>query len=257
MTDHDCRIATTLDELVPPARKVTYDWERVLADANTQTQQRPGRWRRSRRRLMLTVAVVTLGLLVPVLAVGASQGWWFDHHQAHPGAPAPLDGAPQIIARGTWHGTLWAVIAYRSPPTGLVRMAAADGRILSSDAVSLALITGSLSNSPADDVSGAVQGQQGLTHGQHGGLVILSNYSSPYLAAGALAPDVARIKIILNPNPYPDGKTRTITPRLIPLASTIGHGIHAFVAAYPPKIGIDKILLYNDQGKLLKSLRWG
>jgi hypothetical protein len=59
--------------------------------------------------------VAAVALSVPLLAVGASSGWWF-FAEGH----APLPSCPVTVVRTvSWHGTNWTLSAYRSATDGV------------------------------------------------------------------------------------------------------------------------------------------
>ena len=86
--------------------------------------------------------------------------------------------------------------------------------------------------------------------------MIFSNWSfpQPAMIAGAVATGVARIEVVLNPYPYPTGSARTITPPL-KTSPLIGGGIHFFVVSYPANVGVNYIVLFSRNGKVIERLR--
>lgn len=68
-----------------------------------------------RRRIAVLVAIALVVLVVPLIAVGATQGWWFSHV---PGAPKPVGGIV-VVKAGHWNGVPWALTAYRTADANL------------------------------------------------------------------------------------------------------------------------------------------
>jgi hypothetical protein len=112
-------VSAVLDELVPRFEDGQGDWERVVADAGAAAPTarvqvaRRARWL-TRRRLAL-VAVALAAIALPLVAVAASQEWWFFRTGA---APEPVTGV-SVITTGTWNGREWQLLAYRSSTDGI------------------------------------------------------------------------------------------------------------------------------------------
>jgi hypothetical protein len=103
MTDY---VSAVLDELVPRFEDERGDWERVVGRARRRRWITP-------RRLALIAAVVA-AIAVPLVAVAASQDWWFFRVGS---APVPVTDV-NVIRTGSWDGTSWHVTAYGSLRTG-------------------------------------------------------------------------------------------------------------------------------------------
>jgi hypothetical protein len=66
--------------------------------------------------LTLVIAVAAaVTLVLAMIAVGATQGWWFLQSG---GAPKPL-GSVDVVKTGSWNGHQWALTAYRSGTDGI------------------------------------------------------------------------------------------------------------------------------------------
>jgi hypothetical protein len=258
MTDHDPRVAAALNRLTPPVQDVRDEWERVIADARLADARRSPHTPRvtsSKRRLALITALVSVGLLIPVLAVGASRGWWFQSHIRQPWSadwPQPLSGAPAILATGHAQGSAWTGVAFISKRLFGPRV---EPRRRSGVSICFAMIVGSRSNPPQSSGCGQLYGMNATSIG---GWAAIANWSfpKPPVIAGAVAKGVARVKIILNPYPYYTGKAHTITAQLMS-APQVGGGIHFFTAPYNPNVGINSIVLLDKNGKILTRLRSG
>jgi hypothetical protein len=104
---------TAIDEIldgVAPAGGWVADWDDVL--------RRAGETRRTRamllsRRLVVALAVA-LAVLAPLVALAASNDWWFLGH----GAPTPAK-SPVVVRTGSWDGFDWQLVAYPSTTDGL------------------------------------------------------------------------------------------------------------------------------------------
>lgn len=68
----------------------------------------------SARRLAITAAIV-VAIAVPLVAVAASQDWWFLRFG---GAPVPVTDVT-IVKTGSWQGKAWQLAAYRSQTAGI------------------------------------------------------------------------------------------------------------------------------------------
>lgn len=104
-----------LDRLAPALTWVA-DWDDVLQRAD-EAQARSPRFRRrmfTRRRLIVAFAVL-VAVLVPLVALGAANDWWFFRFGA---APTPLS-APVVVKKGEWGGHPWQLVAYPSSTDGL------------------------------------------------------------------------------------------------------------------------------------------
>lgn len=69
---------------------------------------------RARRRI-LAVVVALLAVLIPVSAVPVVNEWWFFQFGE---APAPVTDVV-VVKSGTWDGTRWELVAYRSGTDGI------------------------------------------------------------------------------------------------------------------------------------------
>ena len=66
------------------------------------------------RRLVLALVVLAVAL-VPLVALGAANDWWFLRFG---GAPVPTT-APQVVQEGEWNGHPWQLTAFPSATHGL------------------------------------------------------------------------------------------------------------------------------------------
>jgi hypothetical protein len=84
------------------------DWADVLVRAGERGPRRllqP----RGRRRLVVALAALAV-VLIPIVAVGAANDWWFLRVG---GAFAPAR-APVVVQQGTWDGYAWELVSYVS-----------------------------------------------------------------------------------------------------------------------------------------------
>ena len=104
-------VGRLLEGYVPLRSGASSDWQDVL-DRARLVDGRPGREPRS---LLAVALVAAVALAVPLLAVGASSGWWFfaEGHAPHPNGPVT------VVRTVTWHGTNWTLSAYRSATDGV------------------------------------------------------------------------------------------------------------------------------------------
>lgn len=119
-------LGAVLDELVPRFEEERGDWERVLAEARlgagaagvrrarTETPNRHVSRQRSLRRLMI-IAAVAAAISIPLVAVAASQNWWFFRFGD---VPTPVTDVT-VVKTGTWDGIGWQLTAYRSATDGI------------------------------------------------------------------------------------------------------------------------------------------
>lgn len=131
MTDHDNIIQRALADLVPLRLERQPDWQDVMTRAGADGYSsgansggpsgeesratlgnRPGSQRsgsKRRGRMLILAVVVMIALTATVLAVGATQGWWFTD------APVPQPaGQVGTVSAGTWDGHDWQLVAYRA-----------------------------------------------------------------------------------------------------------------------------------------------
>jgi hypothetical protein len=127
-------ISLVLDELVPRLEDERGDWERVLADARlsgeaparTEMARRPtlAPWRALSRRQPLRslnsrrlaiIAAIAAAIALPLVALAASQNWWFFRFGE---APTPVTEV-SVVKTGSWEGKAWQLTAYRSSTDGI------------------------------------------------------------------------------------------------------------------------------------------
>jgi hypothetical protein len=96
-----------------PALPWEPDWANVLARAGERERHWPP-WLRAKRRLIVALAALA-AVLIPLVAVGAVNDWWFFKNGY---APTPTR-APVVVKVGTWDGHRWELVAYRSTTDGL------------------------------------------------------------------------------------------------------------------------------------------
>lgn len=112
---------TTVDELLnelAPAHGWSEAWPDVLRRAGehvrARPQDRPSRMQR--RRLLLTALVAVTVVTAPLVAVAASNDWWFLNHPDPLSAPAKT---PLVVKEGRWDGKGWDLVAYPNTQNGL------------------------------------------------------------------------------------------------------------------------------------------
>lgn len=254
MNADESRIVEILDEIHPPV-VVRFKWERVLSDASAQPLGHPRTRKLALPRLLAVTILVLLVVGTPVLAVGASRGWWFQAaHQPRWWAswPKPVTGAPAIIASGRAHGQPWTGVAFISRPAPASSRAAIRG-----NQICFAIILGSRSNPPQSSACGAVK-LRTTPRGQTLPLLGVAHWSiaEPPVIAGAVTAAATRVQVVLNPNPYPNGRKQTLKPSLnATLLARVG--VRLFVVSYPASVGIDYINVFDARGRLLEHRRFG
>ena len=103
-------IALALDALVPVFENERGDWERVIRDARRSDPRR-----RLPARPIVVLAALLAAILIPLVAVAASQEWWFFRFD---GAPSPATPVA-VVQEGVWDGKPWQLLAYRSTTDGI------------------------------------------------------------------------------------------------------------------------------------------
>ena len=68
----------------------------------------------TKRRLVVAFAALA-AVLVPLVALGASDDWWFSRSCGAPDPTAP----PEVVTEGEWDGHPWQLVAHRSATDGL------------------------------------------------------------------------------------------------------------------------------------------
>lgn len=96
-----------------PALPWQPDWANVLERADVRERRRPLRLR-GKRRLILIIAVLA-AVLIPLVALGAENDWWF---LKYGGAPTPIS-PPVIVKEGIWGSHPWELAAFPSTTEGL------------------------------------------------------------------------------------------------------------------------------------------
>lgn len=239
MADFDPALAAVLDEVLPLDGD-RGDWERVLADA-TQAAPRRRRivGRFSRRRLVVVVAAAVVAALIPLVAVAADQGWWFFSSSGVKAPPATSDVV--VVKRGSWHGTPWALAAYRTKRQGLC--------------------IGFTPNPPAGPApsptvwdqamfgcGAAVRGTPGLppTKTVHQLAFYSSVDSNSTAIEGATAADVTQVELL-----HADGSITKVPTIAAP--PDLHTGVRFFVAVFGPADAIRAITAIGKSGNVLET----
>jgi hypothetical protein len=125
-------VAGTLDALAPVQAFDPTDWDQVLSRAGMQDRQRRALMR---PRALLLVAVIVIGILIPLGTLGAADDWWFirlpiigqtvtistttesvpsSASSSSPSSPVPLAPAvtPATVKSGVWDGQSWELDAF-------------------------------------------------------------------------------------------------------------------------------------------------
>jgi hypothetical protein len=88
-----------------PALPWQPDWANVLERAGTHERRRLPQLR-AKRRLILVLAVLA-AVLIPLIALGGENEWWFlDGHAPTPTSP------PVVVKEGSWDVHPWELVAY-------------------------------------------------------------------------------------------------------------------------------------------------
>lgn len=114
---------TTLDDILndlAPEHRWSESWSDVLRRAGEpaprrRIPQQHRSWRIPRGRLLLAVVALAV-VAVPLVAVAASNDWWFLKHGNPLSEPAT---APIVVREGEWNGKGWDLVAYPSAQGGL------------------------------------------------------------------------------------------------------------------------------------------
>ena len=101
-----------LNRLVP-ALPWQPDWANVLGRAGELELRRPLQLR-GKRRLIVALAVLA-AVLIPLIALGAENEWWFLKDR---GVPTPTSPAV-VVKEGSWDGHPWELVAFPSTTDGL------------------------------------------------------------------------------------------------------------------------------------------
>ena len=104
----------TLDDLAPAQGEVPA-WEDVLDLAGIEAAQRTQRpvWKRS----WIIVVGTLIAVLVPLAAIGSEQDWRFFQFGGQSRLKPVTDVV--VVKTGSWSGTAWELIAFRSDTEGL------------------------------------------------------------------------------------------------------------------------------------------
>jgi hypothetical protein len=111
MAEVEAVILVELSRLAPLGGFADADWDEVVRRAGLDGA---GGSVRTKRRLIIALAVLA-ALLIPLVAVGAVNDWWFFKNGY---APTPTS-SPVVVKVGTWAGRPWELVAYRSTTDGL------------------------------------------------------------------------------------------------------------------------------------------
>jgi hypothetical protein len=106
-----------LDEIAP-----VHGWSGAWPDVLRRAGEGPAakrerlRLRTPRGRLLLAALLALVVVAVPLVAVAASNDWWFLKHANEASKP---EKAPVVVKEGDWNGKAWDLVAYPNPRSGL------------------------------------------------------------------------------------------------------------------------------------------
>jgi len=237
VTSDDQRINALLDKHVPLRLDEHPQWEDVLRRARVGASSSllpriagvagslPERVRLSGRptrlRVSLGLAIGIATLAIPIVAVGATRGWWFSTGRA----PEPV-GATVIVTSGTWNNIPWTLTAYRSKKDGVCYSLTPRGSENTTGAAAAMACTNVVGlpqapSAPAPTAIGFLNGHPG------NGL--------PDYVAGPVSSDTADVEIKL------DSGQVIQTPTVAP-PSDFGAPIRFYVTALPCGVHVREVV---------------
>ena len=235
MTELDEPMVQLLRDAVPIDGKG--DWERVVRDA--ERERRARRW-----RLAAAGALAAAVVLIPLAALGASDGWWFLGARH---APSP-SGSVIVVKSVRTNGVPWALTAYQAnsgalcvgltpfppssrptPPAG-----ATTSAILS--CVSLRGLRRLPAGAKPQWISFATAA---ATAGKPG--------DSSRLVAGAAADGVTTVDVIL-------GSGTTITTKTFPAPSALDLPARFYLVSAPPESTVRAVVARGPTGGALERV---
>jgi hypothetical protein len=110
-------MTTQMDPLdrLAPGRAWIGNWEEVLQRADMSAPSTPHRRRVFTRRRLVFAFAVLVCVLVPLVALGGANDWWFLRDGQ---GPTPQH-APVVVKEGEWNGHHWQLVAYASTTDGV------------------------------------------------------------------------------------------------------------------------------------------
>jgi hypothetical protein len=235
-------LASVLDEVLPRIGDVG-DWEGVLRDAERAVPSARSlgpRWRT--RRVIIVAVAAALAALIPLVAVAANQGWWFFSFVGAPAPPAPTSGVV-VVERGSWHGTPWALAAYRTRRQGIC-----IGFTANPPAGPPPSPTASSKPSGSFGCADPVRGMPGLPTGTklHELAFSATENLGATVIAGPTAADVSRVELV-----HADGSTTDVSTVAAPPA--LHAPIRFFVAVLSPATRLQSIRALSKGGRNLET----
>jgi hypothetical protein len=97
-----------LNELAPDNGWIP-SWDDVLTRAAGPDRESPASGPRSRRRVLVAALALLAIAVIPLVAVAASNGWWFLKYGSPQSRPA---NSPLVVKEGSFSGKKWELIAY-------------------------------------------------------------------------------------------------------------------------------------------------
>jgi hypothetical protein len=237
MSNTDPAIKTLLNDHVPLRVAERPDWNEVLRRIGaSETHARvtwPAFLRPRRRYAVASLALVVL--LAPLIAIGATAGWWFT---GTPAVPKP-EGTIVVLKSGRWNGTPWALAAYRS--AGNVCFALTPNWTAQDDGTGAGMACGvPLRGVAQQSASNPVLHWIGyLTSAPENGF--------PAWIAGPTAPEVSTVDVVLR-----DGKTTTAPT--FAAAAELGLKINFYVARLACGDAVRALIPSDADGHALE--RW-
>ena len=235
MRPTDPLIARVLDQAIPPLLEPE-EWESIMAEARSRPERRRRLVPNSRRKLVIILAVVLLCVLVPLSALGVSQGWWFESEPDAPSTYRPA-GPVVTITSGRVGRVPWSLVAFVStdnklcygvtpyPPSGHPPAGTSGG------------LTGASGFSCED-----MKGPQSVAEYGEGGI------GSTTIVTGTARENVARVDVV-----EPGGEV--FSTDAIRAPEELGTRARFFVVVLPPRSRPDIALVArNASGKVVGTV---
>jgi hypothetical protein len=187
----------------------------------------------TRRRLVFALAVLVC-VLIPLVALGAANDWWFFRFGD---APKPVH-APVIVKEGEWSGHAWQLIAYPSSTDGVCYSITPTGST-DEGGLSCAPVVGvprTPETKPSSDLTITVTASSGTSQ-------------LPAYVAGPVVDSAETVEI-----DYGDGHSLRVTT--FPAPESVGH-VRFFATPLDAGDGPDKVVGFDGNGNVVACLVHG